>query len=88
MAQKRYNDSPLGSASTALAVTPHDSNEVTSNGTYPRALWVGGAGNLTVTMADGGDVLFSAVPAGTMLDIQVSHVKATGTAATNIVALF
>lgn len=89
MAEKRYGDSALGSASSAVAVTPHNTNEVASNDGYPRALYVGGAGNVTVDMADGQtDVAFVGVQAGQILDIQVSRVKATGTTATNIVALF
>lgn len=91
MPKKRYGDSPLASASAALAVVPHDVNEVVdANGTtYPRALYVGGAGNLTVRLADdSADVLLSNVPAGTILNIQAKLVKATGTTATLIVALF
>jgi len=66
---------------------------VTPNNTTPlpepsKALWVGGTGNLTVTMLNGEDVTFTAVPAGEWLDIAVTHVKATGTNATNIVALW
>ena len=52
-----------------------------------QALYIGGAGAVTVTMADGGDVTFTAVPVGTILPIQVSKVLAA-TAATAIVALY
>ena len=53
-----------------------------------RALWVGGtSGTITAIMADGTTVLFSGVPTGTLLPIRVSRVKATGTAATLIVAI-
>ena len=52
-----------------------------------RALWVGGGGNLTVTMSEGGSVTFQGVPAGTLLPVSVSQVLATGTSATAIVAL-
>lgn len=91
MGRKRYADGALVGASSARAVTPHDVNEVLDGNseTFPRALYIGGAGNLTVDMADGDtDVAFLGVQQGQILDIQVSRVKATGTTATNIVALF
>ena len=51
-------------------------------------LYVGGDGNLIVTMESGGpDVTFSNVVAGTFLPILVTHVK-PGTTATGIVALW
>lgn len=68
----------------AAAVTPHDTNELSVT---TRSVYVGGAGNLTVTMAGGGNATFNSVPAGTVLPIRVSKVLATGTTATNIVAL-
>ena len=71
-------------ASLAAAVTPHDTNEL---GAVTRAVYVGGAGNLTVTMAGGGNATFNSVPAGSVLSIRVSKVLSTGTTATNIVAL-
>jgi hypothetical protein len=51
-----------------------------------RALWVGGAGNLVVTMSDGTTATFNSVPAGTLMKLAVSQVQAS-TTATNIVAL-
>lgn len=57
----------------------------------PRALWVGGAGDLNVTFLGldeeaGNTVLIKGVTAGTVLPIRVTHVLA-GTTATDIVAL-
>jgi hypothetical protein len=72
-------------ASVAFAITPTDGVDLTSN---TRALWIGGAGTLTVNMAgDGNSVLFSGISAGTLLPIQVSRVSSTGTTATLIVGL-
>lgn len=70
------------SAHGAVAVTKSD---VTI---FPvtRALYVGGAGALEVTMADGQVVTFAAVPVG-ILPIQVTQVRAA-TVATNILALY
>jgi len=75
-----------GPAINAAAVTPDDSNDLTY---MTRALWVGGAGNVTVIMQGGGAaVTFSGVTAGTVLPIRVSRVKSTSTTATLIVALW
>jgi hypothetical protein len=71
---------------SAEAVTPHDTNDTVSGTTD--ALWVGGAGNLSVVMQGGQTVTFTGVPAGTQLDIHVSRVRGTGTTATSIVALY
>ena len=65
--------------STGGSVTPSDTTTITG----ARGIWVGGAGNVTVTTA-GGDVTLNAVPAGTLLPIKATKVKATGTTATNI----
>jgi len=71
-------------ADNAAAVTKSDSTVLSP---IPRGLYVGGAGDLVVTMAGGGDITFTAVPAGTILPIRVSKVKAA-TSATAIVAIY
>lgn len=69
----------------AAAVTPHDTNELTH---VTRALWVGSAGALAVEMANGEDVIFGAVPAGSLIPVRVKKVLDTGTDADDIVALW
>jgi len=83
ISQKEVRDTV--SADHAAAVTPHDTNELAF---ITRALFIGGAGELTVKMASGSNVTFAAVPAGTLLPIQCYIVLDTGTDATGIVALF
>lgn len=73
------------SAKGSVTVTPHDSNALAKT---TRALYVGGAGNLKVTMRDGSTPTFTAVPAGLLLPISVTHVWSTGTTATAIVGLY
>ena len=52
------------------------------------ALWIGGAGNVSVEMEKKGSaVVFKAVPVG-LLRVAVTRVNAEGTTATNIVALY
>jgi hypothetical protein len=74
-------DSP---ADNAAAVTPGSSALTKAT----RAVYVGGAGNMNVTMVGGGDVLFSGIAAGQVLPIRVSHILSSSTTATNIVALW
>lgn len=71
-------------ASDAFAVTPSDSVNFT---TAARSLYVGVTGNVTVVTPAGTVVLFTAVPAGTVLPIEAQRVNATGTAASGIVGL-
>lgn len=73
-------------ATNAVAVTPSDSTDLT-NSDKVVALLVGTAGALKVTTADGDDVTFGNVPAG-VLPLRVKRVWSTGTAATNIAALY
>ena len=67
----------------AVAVTKSDSTIIPAT----RALYIGGAGAVVVTMMDGSEATFSAVPVGTTLKIRVTQVK-NATAATNILALY
>jgi hypothetical protein len=72
------------SAYEATAVTLSDSTELAPT----RALYIGGAGNLKVTMAYGTEVTFSGLNAGSILPIQVTKCWSTGSTATNVVALY
>ena len=71
-------------AYSAEAVTPSD---VTNFSSFARALYVGGAGNISVVMRDGETVVFNSLAAGSILPILAARVNATNTTATNIVAL-
>lgn len=76
-------DSP---ASDGAAVTPSDATDLT----YTSKLYIGGTGNLRVTLrdqADGDSVTLSSVPVG-FVPLLVKRVWATNTTATNIVALY
>lgn len=77
--------SPSDPAVSLEAVTPHDTNDLA---TPARALWVGGAGNVSVIANnDTAAVTIVGVAAGTLLPIMASRVRATNTTATSIVAL-
>jgi len=75
----------MSPADNAAAVTPSDSTDLAFTS---RALYVGGAGNIVVTMAGGGDVTFTAVPGGSILPVRVTRVKSTSTTATSIINLY
>lgn len=78
----------VGPAIGAAAVSPSDSTDLTYRS---RAIYVGTAGDLAVIMAHGDQstpVVLKSVPAGSMLQIRVNRVMATGTTATNIVSLY
>lgn len=76
----------ISPASKAVALTPNNDADLAN---IPRAIYVGGAGNLTVTMlGQSGTTLFTAVPAGTILPIQIKRLHATGTTAAAIVAVW
>lgn len=76
-------DSP---ALHAAAVTPNDSTDLT---TTARGLYIGGAGNVTLDTAGGETtVAFVGLTAGSVLPVRVARVRATGTTATNIVAIW
>ena len=81
----RFRQDNFSPVSHAIAVTPHNTNELTY---VTRAVYVGGLGDLKVTMQDSGTVTFADVPAGTTLPIRAKVVFATGTTATDIVALW
>ena len=51
-------------------------------------LYVGGTGNVSVITIGGDQITFNGVPAGTTLPIQVLKLRATGTTATNVNALW
>jgi len=88
MAQDPYAHDPQGlfrPNGHAEVVAPSDATDLDF---LARALWVGGAGNVSVVMMDGNTVVFTGVAAGTLLPIRFSRVNATGTTATNMVALF
>lgn len=68
----------------ARAVTPSDS----VNLTYPSVVFVGGAGNIQVTTAQGDQVTFNGAQSGQVLPVQVIRVWSTGTTATSIVAIY
>lgn len=68
----------------AVALTLHDSNVLTAP---HQALFIGGAGNLKVTLVSGDVVTFNGLAAGSILPVQVKLAWSTGSTATGVLAL-
>jgi hypothetical protein len=76
-------DSPVWEA---RAITPNDGANLP---VFPtRGLYVGEGGNISVIMAGGTTLTFAGVGSGAILPIRVDRVRATGTTAGSIVALY
>ncbi len=73
-------------ASYAVAITPSNSVDLT----VPcRAIYVGGAGNITVDMLNSGtNLAFNGAVAGSTIAIRVKRVYSTGTSATSLLCLY
>lgn len=76
-------DSPF---TKAVAVTPHDTNELTN---VTRAIYIGGAGNVNCQFADDSStVTLTGLLVGVKYDFRLRLIRSTSTTATNIVALY
>jgi hypothetical protein len=64
----------------AVAITPSD----TADNSFA-AIYVGGAGNVSVVTERGTTVLFTAPPVGSVIRIRTSKVRSTSTTATALV---
>lgn len=77
---------PVSSGYTdAAAITPSDTLALARP---CEAFFVGTGGTVTVVTASGNTVPFANVPSGTTVRLALGQVKATGTSATGIVALY
>jgi len=72
-------------ATNGFDITPSDSVDFDY---ASRWIWVGGIGNVTLVTVGGDVITFTAVPAGTRLDVRASRVNTTGTSATLLVGMF
>ncbi|WP_066798799.1 spike base protein, RCAP_Rcc01079 family [Sphingomonas soli] len=73
-------------ATRAVHVTPHDEDAL---GDIPKALFVGTGGDLTLRGVGGGDdAVWKNVASGTIVPLRAEYVRATGTTADDILALY
>lgn len=81
-----HADGVSAPATRAVAVAPHDVNALAD---VPKALYVGTGGTIVARGAGGGvDSTFRNVPSGSVLPLRALYVRATGTTAADIVALY
>lgn len=73
---------------TAQNYTIYSMSPQTSMGNPGCFLYVGGTGNVSVITIGGDQITFNGVPAGTTLPIQVVKLRATGTTATAVNAMW
>ncbi|MBU1175699.1 MAG: hypothetical protein KKH72_09890 [Alphaproteobacteria bacterium] len=73
-----------GPAIHGFAVTPSDATPLAET---TRALYVGTAGNVSLTFASGASATFTGLAAGSILPVRAVSVLATGTTASGLVAL-
>ena len=79
------SQSALTPSENPYAVVPNDAADLPS---VPKALYVGNGGTIVLRGKDSDvDVTFVAVPSGTQLQVRAKRIMATGTTASNIVAL-
>lgn len=83
----RYAGTAAGLESPAFhgfAVTPNDSAELSE---VTRAIYVGSAGDVAITMSSNATIIMENIPAGTLLPVRVRKVSATGTTASALIGL-
>lgn len=76
----------LGPADKYVAITHGDTSA--SDIPLTRSVYVGVGGNITAVGADDVAILFKGATTGSILPIRVKRINATGTAATDLVALY
>jgi hypothetical protein len=87
---EHHADAVIAPARSAINVVPSDTTDYLSDvgQVVPKGLYVGGAGTVRVRLVDDVTTVdFVAVTAGTLLPVRPRRILATGTTATNIVAL-
>jgi len=68
----------------ATAITPSDTTDLPT----PSVVYVGSAGTVKVTTAQGDDVTFVGLIGGSVIPVQVIRVWATGLTAANLVRVY
>ena len=79
------SDSLIAPAKDCFAIVPDDAADLAQ---VTKALYIGTGGDVTLRPQEGAsDVVFRNLQDGSILDVRVSAVRATGTSASDIVGL-
>jgi hypothetical protein len=73
-----------GPAAHGFAITPNDASNLAET---TRAIYVGSAGDIALTMQSGATITLVAVNSGTVLPVRAIKILATGTTAASLVGL-
>jgi len=77
-------DSPTLPSRAPFTVAPHDTDPLP---VLPRGIYVGVGGNVTLRGIDGlADVTYRNLPDASYIAVRASHVRATGTTASGLIA--
>lgn len=82
---RKHSRSLTAPPENAAAIQPSDGAIL---GHATRAVYVGGSGTLRVEMMSGEEIVFAGLTAGMVLPVRVQKVFASGTTATDLVALW
>lgn len=74
-------ESPAGDG---FSITPSDAADLPE---VTRAIYVGGAGTISLVLASGASLTLSGAASGSILPLRVRQVRASATTATNLVGL-
>ncbi len=79
-------DQIIAPATRAVTIMPDDSVALSE---VPKAIYAGSGGTIVMRgVRDSGDSVWSHIPAGSVLPFRATHIRATGTSATGILALY
>lgn len=83
---KYLTDSPIAPAERCFSITPDDGNDLPQP---TKAVYVGEAGDISLVPLHGeNEVVFRNLAAGSILDVRVKAVRASGTTAAELVGLY
>jgi hypothetical protein len=79
-------DTVTSPATRALVVTPHDANPLAD---IPKAVFVGTGGTIVMRgNGDAADQTWKNIPSGAIVPFRPSHIRAAGTTAADMLALY
>lgn len=78
------SDTPDGPSRSPYAIVPHDDNPLP---VVPKGIYVGTGGDVTLRGVEASqDVVYRNLPTASYIAVSASHVRATGTTASNLIA--
>lgn len=80
-----YSSGLNSPASTGFSILPSDSGDFTN---YPRAIYVGTGGHVSIVDLAGNTILLKNVQSGTILPVRAKQVRSTGTTAGDLIGLY